>query len=78
VRNACVAAGNWGSPAAVSALARLLSDSEPMVRGHAAWALKQIEAKAARAAVVDALESELDEQVREEMAGMEPELSHAC
>jgi epoxyqueuosine reductase len=50
VRNACVAAGNWGSPAAVPALTRLLSDPELLVRGHAAWALEQIRTKAAQAA----------------------------
>jgi epoxyqueuosine reductase len=42
VRNACVAAGNWGDPAAAPILARLLEDSEPLVREHAAWALARI------------------------------------
>ena len=35
VRNACVAAGNSGDPALVAALAPLLTDAEPLVRGHA-------------------------------------------
>jgi epoxyqueuosine reductase len=51
VRNACVAAGNWGSPTAVPALAPLLADPEPLVRGHAAWALRQIGTREALAAL---------------------------
>lgn len=42
VRNACVAAGNWGSPEAAPALERLLRDSSDLVRTHAAWALTQL------------------------------------
>ncbi len=42
LRNACVAAGNWASPAAVPALTRLLADPEPIVREHAAWALERV------------------------------------
>jgi epoxyqueuosine reductase len=59
VRNACVAAGNWGDEATVPALIGLLTDPELLVRGHAAWALGRIggraaaEALAARAAVED-------------------------
>ncbi|MFQ5398767.1 MAG: tRNA epoxyqueuosine(34) reductase QueG [Anaerolineae bacterium] len=68
VRNACVAAGNWGSEAAVPALVRLLADPEPLVRGHAAWALRQIGTPEAKAAVARALETESDTAVRREMA----------
>ncbi len=45
VRNACVAAGNWGSAAAAPPLEALLEDSSALVRGHAAWALGKIGAK---------------------------------
>lgn len=45
VRNACVAAGNWGSDEALPALRRLLDDDEPLVREHAAWAISQIHAR---------------------------------
>ena len=48
VRNACVAAGNWGDQAAVPALIRLLGDEEPIIRGHAAWALGNTKADEAR------------------------------
>jgi epoxyqueuosine reductase len=42
LRNVAVALGNWGSPEAVPALAAALDDEEPLVRGHAAWALGRI------------------------------------
>jgi epoxyqueuosine reductase len=42
VRNACVAAGNAGDTALVPALVNLLADAEPLIRGHAAWALGRI------------------------------------
>ncbi|MBP6471281.1 MAG: tRNA epoxyqueuosine(34) reductase QueG [Chloroflexi bacterium] len=67
VRNACVAAGNWGSATAVPALIPLLSDPEPIVRGHAAWALRQINDERGEAAVYRALQHEPDEIVRSEM-----------
>lgn len=44
LRNACVAAGNWGSEEALPALRRLLDDEEPLVREHAAWAMARIAA----------------------------------
>ncbi len=69
VRNACVAAGNWGSETAVPALIRLLTDPAPLVRGHAAWALHQIGAEEGKTAVSQALASEADDMVRREMRG---------
>jgi epoxyqueuosine reductase len=42
LRNVAVALGNWGWPDAVPALVSALEDPEPLVRGHAAWALGQI------------------------------------
>jgi epoxyqueuosine reductase len=67
VRNACVAAGNWGSPQAIPALTRLLSDSEPLLRGHAAWALRQIGGAVAMDALLQAYAREQDEVVRKEL-----------
>lgn len=72
VRNACVAAGNWGSPTAVTPLIALLTDPEPLVRGHAAWALRQIGGEAAETAVATALQHENDPDVRAEMLAHEP------
>ena len=42
LRNVCVALGNWGDPVAVPGLVEVLNDSEPLIRGHAAWALGRI------------------------------------
>lgn len=67
VRNACVAAGNWGDQAAVQPLTRLLEDESTLVRGHAAWALGKIGGKEARNALRKALEGESNDQVREEI-----------
>ena len=68
VRNACVAAGNWGSHTAVFALIPLLQDDSPLVRGHAAWALGQIGAREGVTAVANALTHEADTHARAEMA----------
>jgi epoxyqueuosine reductase len=48
LRNVAVALGNTANPAAVPALARALGDPEPLVRGHAAWALGAIIGREAR------------------------------
>lgn len=42
LRNVCVALGNAGEPSAIPALRRALEDPEPLVRGHAAWALGRL------------------------------------
>jgi len=42
-RNACVALGNLGNPKATPALLRALAHTEPLVRGHAAWALGRMD-----------------------------------
>jgi epoxyqueuosine reductase len=51
LRNVAVALGNWGSPESVPALAVALNDVEPLIRGHAAWALGRIGTEAARQAL---------------------------
>ena len=67
LRNVAVALGNWGSPDAAPVLTVALRDLEPLVRGHAAWALGRIDSDEARAAICDALPLECDPYVREEM-----------
>ncbi len=67
VRNACVAAGNHGDPALVPALELLLTDPEPLVRGHAAWALQQLGGVEAERALAHALTCEPDPWVRSEL-----------
>ena len=42
VRNVCIAAGNGGDPALLAALAPLLDDAAPVVRGAAAWAWRRL------------------------------------
>jgi epoxyqueuosine reductase len=67
LRNVAVALGNWGSPEAVPALVRALSDPEPLVRGHVAWALGRIGTGEARAALEVRAAVEPDTYVREEI-----------
>jgi epoxyqueuosine reductase len=61
LRNVAVALGNWGSPAAVPVLTSALSDPEPLVRAHSAWALGQIGSDEAREALASRLSVESDE-----------------
>ena len=69
LRNVCVALGNWGSPQAQAPLLCALSDGEPLVRGHAAWALGRIAGGARRTGreLAKALGREPDESVRDEL-----------
>jgi len=69
LRNVCVALGNSHDASNVPALARALaSDSAPLVRGHAAWALGAIGGAEAHAALSKAHASEQDAGCREEIA----------
>jgi len=68
LRNVCVALGNWGDPAAAPALAQRLADPEPLLRGHAAWALGRIHAPAARQALDRAWLNEADPETRVEIS----------
>jgi epoxyqueuosine reductase len=67
VRNACVAAGNWGGEAAVAPLVSLLGDESALVRGHAAWALGQVGGREALDALSRAQVQESDAQVELEV-----------
>jgi epoxyqueuosine reductase len=66
-RNVCVGLGNWGSPEAVPVLTSALSDTEPLVRAHAAWALGRVDSAEAREALDRAVASEADPFTREEL-----------
>ncbi len=58
-RNAAIALGNTGNPAAVDALATALADhDEALVRAHAAWALGRLATAASRAALAARLSRE--------------------
>lgn len=68
LRNVAVALGNRKDPAAVPALARVLSEEpEPLVRAHAAWALGQIGGELARQALEEARGIERDPEVLREI-----------
>lgn len=68
VRNACVAAGNWGSETAVPALINLLTDPEPIIRGHAVWALQKIGSADAQVALAELRKVEGETAVLQELA----------
>ena len=68
-RNAAIALGNQGDPDTVPILLVALEDPEPLVRGHAAWALGKIGGGKARAALEKRRNSERDEKVRQEVEG---------
>lgn len=67
LRNVAVALGNLGSSESIPALAKLLSDPEPLVRGHVAWALGRIGTTEARAALHEALARETDPDVQADL-----------
>jgi epoxyqueuosine reductase len=67
LRNVCVALGNSGDPQAVPALIGALHDVEPLVRGHAAWALGRLRTTEALQALQSALSIEEDESVKKEL-----------
>jgi len=65
-RNVCVALGNWGALEAVPVLTRALADPEPLVRGHAAWALGRVGGTEARVVLSGRAASEEDAWVSAE------------
>lgn len=64
LRNVCVALGNLRDGRAVGALTGALADDDPLVRGHAAWALGRL---GARPPLHERLPSEGDPWVRDEI-----------
>jgi epoxyqueuosine reductase len=67
LRNVAVALGNWGDPSAVPTLISALDDGEPLVRGHAAWALGQAGGGGAIRGLQTRLQFEEDHWVRSEI-----------
>lgn len=67
LRNVAVALGNAGDTSSVPALAEALQDTEPLLRGHAAWALGQIGEERAAGALKEALSREEDGWVQKEI-----------
>ncbi len=67
LRNVCVALGNSGDQRAIPALITALHDPEPLIRGHAAWALGQLGGTQAHGALQKALQDEQEEEVQKEL-----------
>ncbi|HWV35625.1 MAG TPA: HEAT repeat domain-containing protein, partial [Thermomicrobiales bacterium] len=67
-RNAAIALGNTGTEEDVPVLIEALSaHDEPLVRGHAAWALARIGGSAARRALDDRRHTDADDYVQTEI-----------
>jgi epoxyqueuosine reductase len=67
LRNVAVALGNLRDVRALAALETVLHDTEPLIRGHAAWALGRIGGNHAQRLLYDVLKTERDADVREEI-----------
>ena len=67
LRNVCVALGNLGDRRAIPSLIQAIGDPEPLVRGHAAWALGKLGGDQARSALARRQSVEDDDWVREEI-----------
>jgi epoxyqueuosine reductase len=67
LRNVAVALGNWGDERVVPALTRTLVHTEPLVRGHVAWALGRVGGWAVREVLEKALQREQEPYVRQEI-----------
>lgn len=67
-RNAAVVLGNVGGPGDLDVLGnRLATDDEPLIRGHAAWAIGAIGTRKAAQMLGEAVEREQDSYVLEEI-----------
>ena len=76
LRNVLVAIGNWGEQRAVPALKKALTDDEPLVRSHAAWALGQIGGTAAGHTLQAQLAVETEREVITEIQDALLEIAH--
>lgn len=77
LRNVLVAIGNWGEQRAVPALKKALTDDEPLVRSHAAWALGQIGGTAAEKILQTQLTVETEHEVITEIQDALLEIAHS-
>ena len=66
-RNTAIALGNIADPVAVPELTEALADAEPVIRGHAAWALGEIGTPQARYSLESAFSKEIDPIVADEI-----------
>lgn len=73
-RNAAVALGNLRDPRAMGPLQQALDDPDPIIRGHAAWALGQIGGQQAGAALQKRAAGEGDPVVLAEISAARQQL----
>src|SRR6185503_4232521 len=67
VRNAAVALGNSGNPSAGPPRVDALGDADPLLRGHAAWALGRLGGTTARGALARARRRDPSAEARAEI-----------
>jgi epoxyqueuosine reductase len=67
LRNVAVALGNSGDRRALATLVGVLDHTEPLVRGHSAWALGNLGFPEARHSLAEQMAREKDDNVREEI-----------
>jgi epoxyqueuosine reductase len=67
LRNVAVALGNLKDSAALPVLATALQDDEPLIRGHAAWALGEIGGENVQKLLTETSQGEENPQVKEEI-----------
>ena len=66
-RNVCVALGNSKDTSAIPALAVAIGDEDALIRGHAAWALGQMQTSSAKDILLAALAAETNPEAAAEM-----------
>ena len=62
LRNVCIAMGNSGNVYCIPALLDALRDGEPLIRGHAAWALAKLTDQDNREMVLAALKLQSEQE----------------
>jgi epoxyqueuosine reductase len=78
IRNVLIAIGNSGRPDLAGSAAALVTDTSPLVRAMAAWALIRLDPDAARHVAHSALAAETDPDVRREWLALPPETDRAA
>jgi len=72
LRNVCIAMGNSGDAGFIPHLTAVLADAEPLIRGHAVWAIGQLASQENRADMLDVIvrmnAAEKNDAVREEIS----------
>ncbi len=68
LRNIAIAMGNSGDCGYIKLLTKALDDGEPLIRGHAAWALARLRAASALPALRIRMKQERHREVRREMS----------